>query len=81
MYHVYIIQSINTPTKLYVGSTRDINTRLAKHNEGGSIYTKDYKPWILIWSGSFQEKSVALSFEKYLKTYSGKVFMQKRLLQ
>ena len=80
MYYVYIIQSIITPNKLYVGFTSNIDARLAKHNEGGSVYTKDYRPWKLIWHSSFQERSKALDFEKYLKTYSGKVFMQKRLI-
>ena len=80
IHYVYIIQSINTPDKFYVGSTRDVYARLAKHNEGGSVYTKNYTPWKLIWYSSFQERSKALDFEKYLKTCSGKVFMHKRLI-
>lgn len=80
MHYVYIIESISSPGKLYVGSTIDVYARFAKHNEGGSVYTKDYKPWKLIWHSSFQDRSRALDFEKYLKTYSGKVFMHKRLL-
>lgn len=80
MYYVYIIQSIVDPSKLYVGFTCDIYARLSKHNEGGSVYTKNYKPWQLVWHSCFQERSKALDFEKYLKTYSGKAFMQKRLI-
>jgi len=49
------------------------------HNNGGSIYTKDYKPWELIWHCEFKNKSLALAFEKYLKTQSGRAFMKKRL--
>lgn len=80
MYYVYIIKSINIHNKLYVGSIIDVHARFARHNEGGSIYTKDYKPWELIWYSSFKDKSKALEFERYLKTYSGKAFMQKRFV-
>lgn len=80
MYFVYIIKSECIPNKFYVGSTQNVRARLIKHNGGGSVFTKDYKPWKLVWYACFQEKAQALKFEKYLKTYSGRAFMQKRLV-
>ena len=48
MYHyVYILQSIPYPEKYYVGSTTNLKDRIHKHNEGGTPYTSQYKPWQL----------------------------------
>ena len=80
MYYVYIISSINIPEKLYVGYTLNIKNRVQKHNEGGSVYTKDFRPWKLVFCCAFPDKTTALDFEKYLKSHSGKAFLQKRLL-
>lgn len=80
MYYVYVLKSINFPEKIYVGYTLDVHARLAKHNEGGSIYTKDHKPWEIVFHGTFHNKYKALEFEKYLKSHAGRVFIEKRLL-
>jgi putative endonuclease len=64
----------------YVGYTLDMQERLKTHNNGGSVYTKDQGPWVLVFSCSFDDKLKALAFEKYLKTHSGRAFMQKRLV-
>lgn len=79
MYFVYILKSINFPEKIYVGYTLDVFSRLKKHNAGGSVYTKDNKPWKLVYYCAFEEKSRALAFEKYLKNHSGRAFAKKRL--
>lgn len=78
-YYVYILKSINFPDKIYIGYTLDVSSRLQKHNEGGSVYTKDYRPWEMAWYCTFPDKSKALAFEKYLKSHSGRAFAQKRL--
>jgi len=78
MYHyVYILQSINFPNNHYVGYTADIKKRLSKHNEGGSSHTSKYKPWKIKTAISFDDKQKALSFEKYLKSHSGRAFAKK----
>jgi predicted GIY-YIG superfamily endonuclease len=79
MYFVYIIKS-QTKQKFYVGYTLDVLARLQKHNEGGSIHTKDFKPWQLVMFSCFFDKSKALEYEKYLKSHSGRAFMNKRLV-
>ena len=78
MYHyVYILDSISHPDKSYVGYTTNVNDRLQKHNEGGSKYTSLYKPWKIRTFTAFPEKVKALSFEKYLKSHSGRAFTAK----
>ncbi len=66
--------------KIYVGYTLNIESRLETHNNGGSVYTKEHKPWELMFYCGFQDKLKAMNFEKYLKSHSGRIFLQKRLL-
>ena len=77
MYYVYLLRSISDPEQTYIGYTEDLKTRLQAHNNGQSPHTSKYKPWDLITYLSFNDKSRAFSFEKYLKSHSGKAFANK----
>ena len=66
MYYVYIIES-KTDQSWYYGFSEDPEKRLFYHNEGKSSYTKSKLPWELIFSRSFDIKTEALKFERYLK--------------
>jgi len=79
MYYVYLIKSTRNPEKNYIGYTTNLEERLQKHNEGGSVHTAQCRPWKLITSVLFTDKGRALEFEKYLKSHSGRAFAQKRL--
>lgn len=79
MYYVYLIRSINNPTKTYIGFTNDLDQRMEKHNSGASIYTSDHRPWKLVTYICFDEEAKAMEFEKYLKVGSGHAFAQRRL--
>ncbi len=76
-YHVYIIQSISFPSETYIGFTTNIKKRLTKHNESGTTYTANFKPWKIKNIITFKEKDKALAFEKYLKSHSGRAFANK----
>jgi len=80
MYIVYILVSKKYSRRIYVGSTENISQRVDEHNEGKSLYTKKYGPWELRTYITFNEKRRAVSFEKYLKSGSGFVFLKKHLL-
>ncbi len=69
MYYIYIL--VNSSEKYYVGSTSQIGKRLKKHNDGGAIWTKKYRPWKLIYSEEFELKSEAVKREKQIKAYKG----------
>jgi len=47
-YYVYIIRSDKDGT-YYVGSTQDIESRLARHNQGRSKYTRNRGPWKMVY--------------------------------
>jgi len=76
-YYVYILQSENYPGRYYVGYTTNIKKRILKHNEGSVSHTSKYKPWNIIIAIAFVNKQKALSFEKYLKSHSGRAFSKK----
>ena len=79
MYYVYMLRSVPNPDQTYVGFTEDLKTRLKAHNHGQSPHTSKHKPWTLITYLAFSEKNRAHSFEKYLKSHSGKAFAKRRL--
>ena len=74
-----MLRSIPNPDQTYIGFTENLKTRLTAHNQGQSPHTAKYKPWTLITYLAFSEKNRAHSFEKYLKSHSGKAFANKRL--
>jgi predicted GIY-YIG superfamily endonuclease len=54
--------------------------RLNSHNAGQSSHTSKFRPWKLVLSIHFEEENKARSFERYLKTGSGKAFARKWLI-
>lgn len=70
MYTVYIIYSL-VHKKYYVGSTANIEKRLDRHNKGGSIWTRKYKPWKLVYTEIKDNKNIAHKREKEIKSWKG----------
>lgn len=79
-YHVYILRSVVAPDKYYVGYTVDISRRLAEHNAKSQVYSKRYAPWALITYMVFTDNERARNFEGYLKSHSGREFLNKHLI-
>jgi putative endonuclease len=79
MFYVYILRSVNHPERTYIGSTHDLRSRLAQHNAGKSIHTNKFKPWDLTAYVALQDKLLAETFERYLKTGSGRAFARRHL--
>ncbi len=77
-YHavVYVLRSIPSPDKHYVGLTADLAARLASHNAGELSSTARHKPWRLVVLVQFLDRLRAAEFEKYLKSGSGRAFVK-----
>jgi putative endonuclease len=80
MYYVYLLRSEANPDQTYVGSTHDLRSRLAQHNAGKSIHTNKFKPWNLMAYVALPDKPLAETFERYLKTGSGRAFAKRHLI-
>lgn len=80
MFYVYILFSKKLD-RTYTGYTsRNPETRLIEHLLGDTITTSKSDDWEIVWSAAFFTKEFAKKFEEYLKTHSGRVLMNKRLI-
>jgi len=78
MKYVYILESLDS-RHFYVGITDDLRARLRKHNAGEVPHTSKFGPWKIRTYVSFSDEKQAISFEKYLKSGSGRAFAKKHL--
>jgi len=78
MFIVYILQSTKTG-KRYIGHTEDILRRLNDHNTGRVKSTCYGKPWRVIYTEEYPDRSSACRREKEIKLYKGGIKL-KRLL-
>jgi putative endonuclease len=67
-YLVYILKTVNDPTKYYTGLTSDLDARLEKHNAGGCPSTASSRPWEVDVVIEFKDERRAAALERYLKS-------------
>ncbi len=79
MYYVYILKSLKDNGR-YTGYTTDIDDRLTGHFKGQVTATKNRLPLELVVYFTFSDKSKATKFERYLKTGSGRAFINKHFI-
>jgi len=65
-YFVYILKGIRDGS-YYVGSTQDLFSRIERHNQGRSKYTRNKRPWELLYSEEYPDRSAAIKREKEIK--------------
>ncbi|MFZ1976737.1 MAG: GIY-YIG nuclease family protein [Bacteroidota bacterium] len=75
-YFVYILYS-KILDRFYIGTTNNIERRLAQHNRPHKGYTNSGQPWILLYSEQFVSKKDALIRELYIKKKKSKEFIEK----
>jgi len=79
MWYVYVIKSLKNE-RLYVGSTNDIKRRLKEHNDGvGGKYTKNNRPFKLVFYEAFLNKKDAMKDELFFKTGYGREVLKTKL--
>jgi len=79
MHYVYILRLQNG--QCYVGSTSNLDDRLARHERNEACRTTTRVPMKDVeFYAAFQTKEKAEAFERYLKSSSGFAFRNKRLL-
>ena len=77
MFYTYILRSLSSPDRRYIGSTEDLKSRLAKHNKGDVPHTVKFRPWKVEAYFAFETKEKAAAFEQYLKSGSGHAFAKR----
>lgn len=77
MHFVYILKSLERK-RFYIGLSTNVEKRLTEHNQGKTPSTKPYRPWVLIYSESFESKLEAAKREWHLKHPGG--FLEKKAI-
>jgi putative endonuclease len=78
MFYVYVIQS-EADFGLYIGMSGNLRRRFLEHQNGESRSTKGRRPWKLIYYEAYLEKQDAEGREMFLKSGSGRRFLDKQL--
>ena len=68
IYWVYILE--NPEKQFYIGSTGDLDDRIARHNADekvGTKFTHKHRPWSLVWKEPHPSRSSAMKREKQIK--------------
>jgi len=79
VWYVYIIKS-TSKKYTYIGSTSNIERRLAEHNTGHVKSSRPFRPFKLSAYVAVESEKKARELEKYFKTGSGKAVLNKRIL-
>ena len=74
-YYVYILESQKDKT-YYVGSTNNLKDRIERHNQGRVSYTKPRRPWKLVYSEEYPDRSGAAKKEYEIKKHKSKEFIE-----
>ena len=77
---VYVLRSEQDSERHYVGLTANVAKRLKWHNAGQNIHTARCRPWTLIVALEFANQDSAISFERYLKSGSGRAFAKRHFV-
>jgi predicted GIY-YIG superfamily endonuclease len=75
--YVYILSSDVDAARHYTGLTDNLEARLKAHNSGQVPHTSKHRPWKIDTAIAFRSRKKAATFEKYLKTHSGRAFASK----
>ena len=76
-FYVYLIMSKRDQRIRYFGITRNLKSRMAKHNSGGCLHTAKFRPRRVEVAVAFRSEEKARAFERYLKTGSGREFSRR----
>ncbi|HZV35690.1 MAG TPA: GIY-YIG nuclease family protein [Verrucomicrobiae bacterium] len=78
-HYVYILESKLHPGEIYTGMTENLKRRLSEHNAGKVFHTSKFKPWKIRSATAFPDRPRAAAFEHYLKSGSGRAFLNRHL--
>ena len=74
---LYVLRSQRDPSRHYVGITSNVDRRLEWHNTGPSGQTVWNRPWAVVVALEFPCEEIAVRFEKYLKSGSGRALAKR----
>ncbi|MFZ5803028.1 MAG: GIY-YIG nuclease family protein [Candidatus Omnitrophota bacterium] len=79
-YFVYILRSLKDG-RFYTGMTRDLPTRMERHNGGREPSTKSRRPFVLVVSEEIEGREEARIREKYWKSGAGREKLKRAMAE
>ena len=79
MYYVYFLKNQKNDD-LYIGSTENLDDRVALHNAGRVKATKFYRPWQLVGFEEYNSRDEAVRRERFLKTGQQKEILKRKYM-
>ncbi len=67
---VYVLKSL-VADRYYIGSTEDVDRRLAIHNGNQARWTRRFQPWQLVYKEGYRTRGEAVRRERELKRRKG----------
>lgn len=77
---MYYIYSLKCKDGYYIGCTNNLEERLERHRKGNVPATVNRLPVNLDFCFAILDKYKAFKFERYLKSGSGRAFINKHLI-
>jgi putative endonuclease len=74
-YYVYILYS-QSKDRYYVGYSHNPDERLTEHNLGATTSTRPGRPWILVYTEEFEDKSSAIKREAEIKRMKSRKYIE-----
>ena len=78
MYFVYVLYSEKV-RRYYIGSSKDVEQRLAQHNSGMMRPTRPLRPWQLVYTEAHETLVEARRRELQIKSWKSPVYMERVL--
>lgn len=76
---IYVLKSLRN-NKRYVGSTKkSAEDRLKEHNYGSNRWTKQNRPFELVYKEEYSTATEARKRENFLKSGAGRKFLNEKL--
>jgi len=77
VHYVYVLESRRTG-RYYIGSTHDVEKRLAQHNAGRTKSTRNLRPWNILHVEIFTTKPEAARRERLIKSWKSRKHMKRQ---
>jgi putative endonuclease len=74
-YTGYILRS-QVDGSYYVGQSKDVQKRLARHNRGDMIATRHARPWELVFAMEFPSRAEAMQWECQVKAHKSRRYLE-----
>lgn len=73
---IYVLESERDGIH-YIGSGKNVEERLRRHNRGDYRFTKGHRPWKLVYKEALFSRSIAVKKERFLKSGVGRNELKK----